>query len=314
MKDYLLFLMVIMAFSSSCARKRTVRSKPEFATKEEIESIRKTNPISKENIVKENPSPSTSESEEGDFPQIVNSNVPHQLIKRMGYTLSYNNETKLCNWVTWNLTREHTDGPYSRKGVPYYDDDGNVVGIGKVNDMTSKGDYLVDTSVTGPRQEFGDWEGAMSLNLSHGHICPAADNRWSKEAINQTFLLTNICPQDLDLNNGAWEGLERRCRGWATNYNGISIVAGPVFYNQQHSTMGEGKISIPDAFFKVILRTGKIIKGIGFLFPNKGTDHELEYYVKTIDEVEEETGFDFFPHLPDNIEEKVESQSNLSEW
>lgn len=41
---------------------------------------------------------------------------PEQIIKRIAYTVSFNSTTKCPNWVAWKLTKEHTDGPYSRKG------------------------------------------------------------------------------------------------------------------------------------------------------------------------------------------------------
>jgi endonuclease G len=132
--------------------------------------------------------------------------------------------------------------------------------------------------------------------------------------MNQSFLLTNMCPQDRDLNMGDWEGLERRCRGWAKHYGEIYIVAGPIFYNGVTKSMGANKVGVPDAFFKVVLCLEKEPKAIGFIFPNNAIHHELEQYVKTVDEVEEITGFDFFHNLPDETESKVESYSNLKIW
>jgi endonuclease G len=241
------------------------------------------------------------------------SNYPEQIIKRIAYTVSYNNSTKCPNWVYWCLTKDHTDGPYSRKGMPYYEDDGTVAGIGVVSDENFRYGYFLDTDVKGPRQEFHDWAD-KSYHVNHGHICPAGDNRWSKAAMNQSFYLTNMCPQDIDLNGGDWEGLERRCRGWAKRYGEIHIVAGPIFYTKEYRTMGEGKVGVPDAFFKVILRNGRESKGIAFIFPNEGTHRDLVQYVKTIDEVESSTGFDFFTQLPDEIENEIESVSDLNEW
>ena len=136
--------------------------------------------------------------------------MQEQILVRYAYTTSYNNQTKCPNWVAWHLTRDRADGPYSRKGVPYYDEDNKVYGIGLVTQETSQGDYLVDMQAEAPRQEFSDWRDSSIPNNSHGHICPAADCKWSKTAMNQSFLLTNMCPQDRDLNMGDWEG--GRCR------------------------------------------------------------------------------------------------------
>lgn len=238
---------------------------------------------------------------------------PEQMLVRINYTTSYNKETKCPNWVAWHLERDKTDGPCRRDGVPYYDDNFNVYGIGKINENIVKGCYIVDLESGPPRQELSDWNN-MPPNTDHGHICPAADNRWSKAAMNQSFLLTNMCPQDRDLNGGDWAGLETRCRGWAKRFGEIFIAAGPIFYNGVSKSMGDNKVGIPDAFFKVILRLEKGPKAIGFIFPNNGTRHELTDYMLSVDELEEITGFDFFHNLPDDIENEIEKVSNINEW
>lgn len=123
------------------------------------------------------------------------------------------------------------DGEYPRDGVPYYDEDGRAIGIGELTTETTRGGYIVDLEVDSPRQELDDYKDASQLNLSHGHICPAGDNKWSREAMNQSFLLTNMCPQDKTLNNGAWNKLEEKCRKLTRKYGELFIVAGPLFYN-----------------------------------------------------------------------------------
>ena len=121
--------------------------------------------------------------------------VPSQILERLGYITSYNNDTKCPNWVAWHLTKERTDGPFPRKGVPYYDENGTAIGIGDVTPETQHGDYFLDLESEEPRQLLTDWPN-NEYRMTHGHICPAADNRWSKAAMNQSFLLTNMCPQD----------------------------------------------------------------------------------------------------------------------
>lgn len=248
------------------------------------------------------------------LPSSSKSGHAEQIIQRVAYTVSYNNTTKCPNWVSWCLTAEHTDGPYSRKGVPYCDEDRHTAyGIGAIDNNNNKGDYFLDTDFAGPRQEFSDWRD-KTYNVNHGHICPAGDNKWSKEAMNQSFYLSNMCPQDIDLNGGDWENLEKKCRRWAKKYGAIYIVAGPVFYNDTYRTMGDGKVGIPDAFFKVILCLNQGQKAIGFLFPNKGDSHELIHYIKTVDEIEEITGYDFFSSLPNDVENVLESTCDWGEW
>lgn len=218
-------------------------------------------------------------------------NQPEQILVRAGYTTSYNNKTKNANWVAWHLTKEHTSGNWSRDGIP----------------------YTVDTDVKGGRQELEDWYG-HTLPIDHGHMCPAGDCKWSKDAMVQSFLLTNMCPQNSNLNRGDWEELESRCRGWARHYGEIFIACGPIFYNKAYQTIGDNKVGVPDAFYKVILCMSKTPKALGFIYPNNGTHHNMQYYVTTVDKVEETTGIDFFYNLPDDIENDIESIANFKKW
>lgn len=225
-----------------------------------------------------------------EVPQITE-NQTEQILKRKGYITSYNQDTRNANWVAWHMTRETEDGPWKRDGLP----------------------YIEDMEVEGVRQELNDW-----LNLTdvydHGHLCPAADCRWDKDAMVQTFLLTNMCPQDKELNRGGWEELENRCRGWARHYGSIYIAAGPIFYSKNYQTIGNNHVGVPDAFFKVVLVMNSCPKTIGFIYPNHKTDHSLEYYVKTVDEVENITGIDFFHNIPDDIENSIEAVADLTKW
>ena len=238
--------------------------------------------------------------------------TPSQILNRIGYTTSYNCNTKCPNWVAWHLTSVRTDGPFTRKGVPYYSNDGIVEGIGNVTPETCRNGYFVDLEAKEPRQQLSDW--TRDYNMSHGHMCPAGDNKWDKAAMNQSFLLTNMCPQDEKLNGGAWKKLEEKCRTWANKYGDIYIVAGPIFNKPITRTLGEGRIAVPDGFFKVVLCLEGTPKAIGFLYKNDPSSQSIKDCVCSVDSVEELTGFDFFYSLLDDIEDVVESDANLSKW
>ena len=240
--------------------------------------------------------------------------MPNQILTRLAYTTSYNNQTKCPNWVAWHLTDEHTDGPYPRKGVPYYNDNGMALGIGAVTPETQRGDYFQDQESAEPRQLLTDWPG-NEYHMTHGHLCPAADNKWSKEAMNQSFLLTNMCPQDGSLNSGAWQKLEDKCRIWARQYHDIYIVAGPIYDNGKASrTIGTSEVAVPDAFFKVVLCMNDTPKAIGFIYRNDKSSQNMRDAACTVDEVEKITGIDFFFNLPDEIENEVEANANFNNW
>jgi len=235
------------------------------------------------------------------------------ILQRMAYVTSYNSVTRNPNWVAWRLIRNHTDGPYSRKGVPYISENGDsVIGIGRVSSITYKNSYIEDTDIGENHPHLEDYTG--DYNMSHGHICPAGDNKWDKAAMNQSFLLSNMCPQDESLNGGGWKKLEEKCREWANRYGEIYIIAGPVFIGTVPRTMGKGNIAVPDAFFKVVLCRQGNPKAIGFIYENNSASQPMSDKVCSVDEVEKLTGFDFFSSLPDDIENAIESRANFTEW
>ena len=145
-------------------------------------------------------------------------------------------------------------------------------------------------------------------------MCPAGDNKWDRKAMRETFLLTNMCPQDRSLNSGLWNRIEMDCRKWAKKYGDIYIVCGPVLLNREHETIGTHHVVVPEAFFKVILCLRGTPKAIGFIIRNNEGKKKRDQYINTVDEVERITGIDFFPSLPDKIENEVEANANINDW
>lgn len=212
-----------------------------------------------------------------------------QILERTGYVASYNKVTLLPNWVAWHLTAERTEGSAKRSGV----------------------DFAEDTEVPEPRAT--DWD-YYNSGYDRGHMCPAADNKWSKKAMEESFLFTNMCPQNGNLNRGDWNEMEMACRKWAKKYGDLYIVCGPILYKGKHKTIGKNKVVVPEAFFKVVLRTGDNPQAIGFIYKNTSGNRPKDSYVNTVDEVERITGIDFFPSLPDDVEKNVEATADIANW
>ena len=217
---------------------------------------------------------------------------PEQILHRKGYTASYNSETRNPNWVAWHLTKDHTYGSAQRHEEVFVEDD----------------------DVKRPRATDNDY---YNSRYDRGHMCPAGDNKWDKEAMAQSFLFTNICPQNHGLNKYEWNDLEILCRQWARKYGAVDIVCGPVYMNggqNRQSTIGHNKVKIPSAFFKVVLCRKGTPKAIGFVYRNEGKKQTMEEAVRSVDEVEALTGFDFFPALDDDIENRIEAKTDLTDW
>ena len=210
------------------------------------------------------------------------------ILERKGYSLSYNQTLLIPNWVAWRLTADHSYGDCPRDNT-----------------------YYEDEEVSYPRATVADYHGS---GWSKGHMCPAGDNKWDAEAMRESNLLTNICPQHSSLNSGLWNAIERNCRKWAQRYGELYIVCGPVLLNREHETIGPNKVVIPEAFFKVILRLKPKPTAIGFVVRNDEGKKKKDQYVNTVDDVERITGIDFFPFLEDSVEDIVEASLNIDNW
>ena len=215
-------------------------------------------------------------------------NVPEQIIKRKSYITSYNKDTKIPNWVAWHLTGDHTDGEYGRSN-----------------------NFYEDEEVPAPRATLEDYKGS---GWSRGHMCPAGDNKWDTEAMNESFSLINVCPQNSSLNSGLWNRVEIDCRNWARMFDDIYIVCGPVFYRKEHEVIGNNNVCVPEAFFKVVLCLNGVPKGFGIVVKNNSGEKKRDLYYNSIDQVERITGIDFFPSLPDEIENEVEANIDMEQW
>ena len=226
---------------------------------------------------------------------------PEQILKRKGYTTSYNSRTKTPNWVAWHLTKNHTYGSNQR----------------------SQEVFVEDESVKAPRAPDNDY---YNSRYDRGHMCPAGDNKWDAQAMKESFLFTNVCPQNHGLNKYEWNDLELLCRDWARKYGAVDIVCGPLYSSAgerfrvgestdfQQKTIGRNKVWVPDAFFKVVLCRQGRPKAIGFVYRNEGKTQLMEEAVCSVDEIETMTGIDFFPALDDAIENRIEANASLTDW
>lgn len=218
---------------------------------------------------------------------IVSKPLSSQILKRDGYVLSYNPDTRNCNWVAYELTREESNGEIPR--------DKN---------------FYEDFDVARPRATKDDYKGS---GWSRGHMAPAGDMKWSENAMYQSCLFTNICPQDASLNSDAWESVEKKCRSLAKQKGRVFIVCGPL-YNGPIRTIGANNVRVPDSFFKVILvPDGQSYSCVGFIFPNEPVAAaQKNEYAFCVDDVEKICGMDFFSKLPDTIENDIESKISWS--
>lgn len=215
-------------------------------------------------------------------------------LKRAGYWCSYNTTTLQSNYVSWVLTPEKLQGTVKRDSQFYEDPD-----LG-MNEKALLSDYY-------------------NSGYDRGHMCPAADNKWDKTAMMQSFYLSNMCPQNHNLNEGDWEQLESACRTWVRQ-KGVTlyITCGPIFDNENVRKLKK-HVWVPAKFFKAVvcLEEGQE-RGIAFVYDNKAGHRPMEEYACSVSEVEKLTGLKLFADLSKKkdakIVKRIKTEKGLSLW
>lgn len=210
------------------------------------------------------------------------------IINHSYYSLSYSEAHEQAEWVAYELAKKHLS-----------------------KNEIDRPDFLQDSKV---KSKSAHWRNYKGSGYDRGHLCPAGDRRFSIEAYHETFLTSNISPQDNDFNGGVWNKLEQQVRFWAKKYDGVYVVTGGVL-NEGLPTIGEERVSVPEDFYKIVLnRSGDEFSAIAFLIPNGPTNDSFYDYLVTIDEIEELTGIDFFPKLSEYTQKEFESKMDAKAW
>jgi len=122
----------------------------------------------------------------------------HQIISYTQFTLSYNEQHEQADWVAYELTGEEVAMKQERCNC--FKTDKSII-----TKSASKSDY-------------------SSTGFDLGHLSPAADNNLSKQANEESFLMSNISPQIPNFNRGIWKELEGWVRDVATEHNSVYVV------------------------------------------------------------------------------------------
>ena len=105
-----------------------------------------------------------------------------QIIQHKNYSLSYNELYEQAEWVAYELNNLHLT--YDDRKRPYFINDPKVI-TGSAN-----------------------YKNYKKSGYDRGHLCPAGDRRYTKEAYDETFFTSNITPQRNNFNAGVWNRLE----------------------------------------------------------------------------------------------------------
>ncbi|NRR91613.1 DNA/RNA non-specific endonuclease [Winogradskyella undariae] len=212
----------------------------------------------------------------------------NQIVHHQNYSLSYSEPHEQAEWVAYELKLAHLSSTNRKR--PYFE---------------------IDAAV---KTGAGHWNNYKKSGYDKGHLCPAGDRRFTKAAHDETFLTSNISPQEHQFNAGVWNRLEQKVRYWAKKNDGIFVVTGGVLKDNL-KTIGDENVAVPNQFYKVILdNTNGKIKMLAFLMDHENSNLPLYKFVVSVDSLETLTGIDFFPELEDRIENKLEASASYKSW
>lgn len=237
----------------------------------------------------------TSTSTTSDYWKVKDFHLPaigsnDQIIRHSKITLRYREQYEQADWVAYKLTNEEASAYLSRDGNKFVPDPLVRTGSAITSDYTRTG-------------------------YDRGHLAPAGDFNLTPDEKQETFYMSNISPQVPDFNRGIWNDLEQKFRQWAQRDDVLYIVTGPVLKPGLSTIGNKNEIAVPERYYKIALcLTDDQPRMIGFVLNNEFSSENLKTFVVSVDEIEQMTGIDFFPRLPDALEKKLESANTTKGW
>lgn len=210
----------------------------------------------------------------------------HQIIEHTGYTLSFNSDYLVADWVCYEFTHEEYEAKLAQR----------------------KDSFKADPMIEGRGPQLSDYKNS---GYSRGHLAPAADFNWSEEAMDGTFYLSNMTPQKQNnFNAGIWLKAEDFVRELCSVNSVVFVATGPVLTDGPYETIGDNGVAVPKNFYKALIAVSDdgSWSAYGLLIPHDAQRKDsLDDYLCSIDHLEEVTGLDFFYILEDSLEDAIEA-------
>ncbi|XP_008400766.1 endonuclease G, mitochondrial [Poecilia reticulata] len=215
------------------------------------------------------------------FPSLAN------VRSRESYVTSYDPRTRTASWVIEKLNPASLTGPSDRKCCEFKEDDSVHVFHRATN---------------------ADYRGS---GFDRGHLAAAANHKWSQKAMEDTFYLSNVAPQNPHLNQNTWNNLEKLCRSLTKHYLNVYVCTGPLYLPRQeddgklyvrYQVIGRNHVAVPTHFFKVLILEQSDGRGVelrSYVLPNQPVDDKLplERFLVPIETVERASGLLFVPNI-----------------
>ena len=226
------------------------------------------------------------------------------ILTNIGYMSGYSEEYKCPLWTIYRYGNVKNKGEYKAKFE---------------RPSFFKTDFRTKSKVT--------HDDYSKSGYDRGHMAPNSGmaSQYGHMAQLETFLMSNICPQRPNLNQGIWKFLEQKVALELSQVdkknagtNDIYVLTGPIFENGKEDKI-DNDIVIPTAFYKIILvhkGYSQAYKAISFIFPNEMSERHTKMpkdeiflaYAVTVDQIEDKTGINFMSELTKIKESNIETK------
>ncbi len=214
------------------------------------------------------------------------------LLRHFEYTVSYNPNLNVANWVAWNEDSAWY-GPAER--CDCFENDPT---------LPSYLAPVTNSCYTGS-------------GYDRGHICNS-EARTRNDSINRaTFYYSNIFPQTPSLNRQTWYSLERYCDSLSKRANKeLYIIAGGIYNTKKRL---QDLVTIPDSCWKIVVILDRSQRRTAVtnstqviaVMMNNGvytTDkNEWQLYKTTVRAIEQSSGYSFLNALPTEVQDAIET-------
>lgn len=216
-------------------------------------------------------------------------------VKHRNYSMLYDKSERVALWVAYPLHSSHM-GSAPRSKWSY------APGLAQ-----SEQPNVVSKS----------WPNEADVH-DRGHQIASSDRTVTSDVNAMTFYVTNTTVQRISLNGGVWNKLEDEIQQQAKTMgrDTIYIVTGVTLTSKNAPTkkytkdLSGNNVIIPATYYKAIYRkvNGKDVT-YGYSFPNietsKGENFNDSKYKISVSQLEQETGYTFFPDVAKAVKDQV---------
>lgn len=161
-----------------------------------------------------------------DFEKYFNNFNCSLVMNKFFYINCYDFALKGTKATAYKITKENLKAKQIKKR-PRFEDDTNI-----------------------PKKYRSTWSDYIDSGYDRGHSVPNASMRASVAAQKSTFLMSNITPQNKQINQKVWNEIEQRERDLAYKYYEAEVL-NLVIYDKNPKTI-KNKVAIPKEYIKII--------------------------------------------------------------